>query len=101
MDYSKQVDVTEYIPAAITWGSNILLAIAILIAGFWISGRVSKVAVRNGQSNGNSDDTLFKFLGSMARYLILAFVFIAVLNRFGSTNCIDYRHAGCSESSHR
>ena len=83
MDYSKQVDVTEYIPAAITWGSNILLAIAILIAGFWISGRVRKVAVRNGQSNGNSDDTLFKFLGSMARYLILAFVFIAVLNRFG------------------
>ena len=83
MDYLEQVDVTEYIPAAIAWGSNILLAIAILIAGFWISGRVRKAIVGIGQSNGNLDDTLFKFLGSMARYLILAFVFIAVLNRFG------------------
>jgi small conductance mechanosensitive channel len=29
------------------------------------------------------DDTLFRFLGSIARYVVLAFVFIAVLNRFG------------------
>ena len=83
MDYLEQVDMTEYIPAAVAWGSNILLVIAILIAGFWISGRVRKAIVGIGQSNGNLDDTLFKFLGSMARYLILAFVFIAVLNRFG------------------
>lgn len=36
-----------------------------------------------GKQHQKLDDTLFNFLGSLARYVVLAFVVIAVLNRFG------------------
>jgi small conductance mechanosensitive channel len=83
MDFLEQIDVNQYLPAVIAWSTNILLAIAILLVGFWISGKVNKVIVKLSDNNAKLDDTLFRFLGSIARYLILAFVFIAVLNRFG------------------
>lgn len=68
---------------AIDWSTNILLAILILIIGYWIAGRVAKLINGLGTKYENLDSTLFNFLGSVARYIILAFVFIAVLNRFG------------------
>ena len=64
-------------------GINFLLAILILIFGYWIAGRVDKTICALSKSSSHLDDTLFNFLGSLARYVILAFVFIAVLNRFG------------------
>ncbi|MEM9055079.1 MAG: mechanosensitive ion channel domain-containing protein [Pseudomonadota bacterium] len=63
--------------------TNVLLALLILIVGFWVAGRVGKLVRGIGKRHENLDDTLFNFLGSLARYIILAFVFIAVLNRFG------------------
>lgn len=83
MDFVEKIDINQYLPAAIAWGTNILLAIVILLVGFWIAGKVNKVVVGISDNNAKLDDTLFRFLGSIARYLILAFVFIAVLNRFG------------------
>ncbi len=83
MDFLDKIDINQYLPAAIAWGTNILLAIAILLIGFWIAGKVNKFIVKLSDNNTKLDDTLFRFLGSIARYLILAFVFIAVLNRFG------------------
>ena len=83
MDFLQQIDINQYLPAAIAWATNILLAIAILLVGFWIAGKVNKIIVSLSDNNVKLDDTLFRFLGSIARYLILAFVFIAVLNRFG------------------
>ena len=83
MDFLDNIDINQYLPAAIAWGTNILLAIAILLIGFWIAGKVNKFIVKLSDNNAKLDDTLFRFLGSIARYLILAFVFIAVLNRFG------------------
>jgi len=83
MDFLDKIDINQYLPAAIAWGTNILLAIAILLIGFWIAGKVNKFIVKLSDNNAKLDDTLFRFLGSIARYLILAFVFIAVLNRFG------------------
>ncbi|MDX1292029.1 MAG: mechanosensitive ion channel family protein [Hyphomonas sp.] len=78
-----QIDVNQYMPVALGWATNILLALLILIVGFWIAGRVGKSIRNAGERNAKFDDTLFRFLGSMAKYVILAFVIIAVLNRFG------------------
>jgi small conductance mechanosensitive channel len=79
----ENLDITEYMPAVIAWATNILLAAVILIIGFWISGRAYKAVHAIGKKYERLDDTLFRFFGSIARYIILAFVFIAVLNRFG------------------
>ena len=82
-DWFNQIDINQYLPGALAWATNILLAILILIVGFWFAGRVGR-AIRNvGERNERLDDTLFRFLGSVAKYVILAFVAIAVLNRFG------------------
>ncbi len=82
-DYLTDIDVNQYLPGAIAWGTNILLAIVILLIGYWVAGRVGRAVQNIGAAHDNLDDTLFKFLGSAARYVILAFVIIAVLNRFG------------------
>ncbi len=73
----------ENMPQAIALGTNVLIALLIFIIGSWIAGRVGKFVTGLGAKYESLDDTLFKFLGSVARYIILAFVFIAVLNRFG------------------
>ncbi len=83
MEFFDDINLDQHLPAVVAWATNILLAIVILIIGFWIAGKVSKFVVAIGQKNKHLDDTLFRFLGSIVRYLILAFVFIAVLNRFG------------------
>ena len=64
-------------------GTNVLLALLILIVGFWIAGRIGAMVRGIGKKHENLDNTLFNFLGSVARYIVLAFVIIAVLNRFG------------------
>lgn len=62
---------------------NILLAVLILLFGFFVAGRVNKAVRGLGEKYASLDDTLFRFFGSLARYTILAFVLVAVLNRFG------------------
>lgn len=79
----ENLDVNQYLPSAIAWSTNLLLAIVILIIGYWIAGRVNSAVRRTGERYERLDDTLFRFLGNVARWVILAFVFIAVLNRFG------------------
>lgn len=78
-----ELDINQYFPVALDWASNVLLAIIILLLGLWFAGKVNKMIVAGSQKNQHLDDTLFRFLGSMARYIIIAFVMIAVLNRFG------------------
>jgi len=65
------------------YGFNILAVIVILIIGFWIAGLAGRTVTKIGESNAKLDDTLFKFLGSLARYAVLAFTFLMVLERFG------------------
>ena len=77
------LDLNQYLPATIAWATNILLAIVILLLGLWFAKSVNRLIVGIGKKYLHLDDTLFRFLGSVARYVILAFVFIAVLNRFG------------------
>lgn len=78
---SEQVE--AYGPTAVEWSTNLLLAILILIVGYWFAGRVGSLIRKTGERYEQLDDTLFRFFGSVARYVILAFVFVAVLNRFG------------------
>ena len=82
-EFVASLDVRSYVPAAVEWSTNILLAVLILIAGYWIAGRIAGLITRTGSRYEQLDSTLFTFLGSIARYLVLAFTFIAVLNRFG------------------
>jgi small conductance mechanosensitive channel len=82
-EFIQNFDFNEYLPAAIAWATNVLLAGLILIVGLWISGRAYKAVYSIGKKYERLDDTLFRFFGSIARYVILAFVLIAVLNRFG------------------
>lgn len=82
-EFLNNLDLNQYLPEAVAWATNILLAIVILLIGFWIAGRVYKAVHSIGKKYERLDDTLFRFFGSIARYVILAFVFIAVLNRFG------------------
>lgn len=77
------IDINQHLPTLITWATNILLAIVILLVGFWVAGKVNKMIVGTSKKHTDLDDTLFRFLGSIARYIIMAFVIIAVLNRFG------------------
>lgn len=82
-DTLKHIDISQYLPIAIDWATNILLAVVILLIGIWIANRVYNLVVGISKKYDKLDDTLFRFLGSVARYIVLAFVIIAVLNRFG------------------
>lgn len=82
-EWIDKLDINQYLPAALDWATNILLALLILIIGIWIAGKAYRAVVGIANSHKQLDDTLFRFFGSLARYTILAFVGIAVLNRFG------------------
>ncbi len=81
--YLDKLDINQYMPAAIAWATNILLAIVILLVGLWFAGKVKNLIIGFSKKYEQLDITLFTFLGNVARYIILAFVAIAVLNRFG------------------
>ena len=82
-EFIASLDVDQYLPGALAWATNILLALLILIIGMWVAGKAYKGMVALAGRYPQLDDTLFKFFGSVIHYTILAFVGIAVLNRFG------------------
>ena len=82
-------DTTQTISAAWGWvttyAPNILMAVLILIIGLWLSGLVKRIIISLSKKHAQLDETLFQFLGSLARYAIIAFTVIMVLERFGVT----------------
>jgi len=82
-DFLDKLDIDQYMPVLIDGAVNVLLAALILIVGMMIASKVNKIICKTGEKYDKLDDTLFRFLGSMGKYIILAFVIIAVLNRFG------------------
>ncbi|MGZ9809558.1 mechanosensitive ion channel family protein [Pseudoroseicyclus sp. H15] len=62
---------------------NVLAAIAILFLGFMIARWVKRRIEGLGKRKAHLDNALFGFLGDLARYAILAFAVIFVLNTFG------------------
>ncbi|TLX45424.1 mechanosensitive ion channel protein MscS [Pseudoalteromonas phenolica] len=81
--FIEKLDINQYLPTALDWATNLLLALGILLVGIWIAGKAYKAVTAIANKYDQLDDTLFKFFGSVVRYTILAFVAIAVLNRFG------------------
>ena len=73
----------DRIDTAIGLGTNVVIALAIFIIGSFIAKKVKNLIVALAKKSPHLDETLFNFLGSVARWVIMAFVFIAVLNRFG------------------
>ncbi len=78
-----KLDINQYLPTLIAGTTNVLLAILILIIGLLAANKVNKVICKTGEKHEKLDNTLFRFLGSLGKYIVLAFVVIAVLNRFG------------------
>lgn len=63
--------------------SDLIVAILILIAAFMFSGWLSRRIRKAAKMYDSVDQMLFSFLAAMARYAILAFAVVFVLNRFG------------------
>lgn len=66
---------------AVIW--NVVLAGAILAAAVAIGGFVKAQIVRMAREYDHIDETLFTFLGAMARYAILGLAVVFVLAQFG------------------
>lgn len=62
---------------------NVVSAIAILIIGFMIAGWLGHRVTNLGGRHRHLDDTLFKFLGNIIRYVVIGFAVLFVLNTFG------------------
>ena len=62
---------------------NVAAALAILFLGLFISGFVRKRIRKLNDRYTTLDKTLFNFLGNLARYTILAFTGLFILNTFG------------------
>ncbi|WP_095587314.1 mechanosensitive ion channel family protein [Actibacterium ureilyticum] len=62
---------------------SVLAVIVILILGFIVSAWAKRRIVRIGEAHPKLDNTLFHFLGNIARYTILGFAALFVLNTFG------------------
>ncbi|MBB5723016.1 small conductance mechanosensitive channel [Loktanella ponticola] len=62
---------------------SVVAALVILIVGFMIGGWARRRLGRLGEQYKHLDETLFNFLGNIARYVIIGFAFLFVLNTFG------------------
>ncbi|MEO0774739.1 MAG: mechanosensitive ion channel family protein [Pseudomonadota bacterium] len=69
--------------ALVAMTTSILGAIVIILLGFVVSGFVGRRIWKMGENHKSLDNTLFTFLGNIARYTILAFTALFVLNTFG------------------
>ncbi|EBA13688.1 mechanosensitive ion channel family protein [Roseobacter sp. CCS2] len=70
----------EFLASAV---GNVLAALAILFIGFLVGGWVRRRLVSLGGKHAHLDITLFNFLGNVARYIVIGFAFLFVLNTFG------------------
>jgi small conductance mechanosensitive channel len=74
---------SRYGGAIVEGAFNILTALAILVAGLWITGWLARAVRRIAERQPRIDNTLAAFFASIVRYGLMAFVLIAVLARFG------------------
>lgn len=62
---------------------NIAWAIIILVVGMWIAGAFARMARNAASKAKHIEPTLVVFFGSVVRWIIMAVVLVAVLQRFG------------------
>jgi small conductance mechanosensitive channel len=70
----------EFLASAV---GNVMAAVAILFVGFVVAGWARKRLTAIGGKHAHLDVTLFNFFGNVARYVIIGFAFLFVLNTFG------------------
>ncbi len=80
-------NVTQVIPQIVAlateYGLQVLGAIVILLVGWWLAGVAQRGTVRGLGRLKQIDETLTRFFASLARYTVLIFTALAVLNQFG------------------
>lgn len=79
----ETVDVVALGNIFILYGLNILYALGLIVVGWWVATFVERIILRALHATNRVDPTVAGFLGSIARYTILVFVGVAVLQRFG------------------
>ncbi|WP_371345780.1 mechanosensitive ion channel family protein [Ancylobacter sp. IITR112] len=67
----------------VLYGLNVLYALALLLIGWWLASVVERLVIRAFGASRRVDATIVGFLSSLARYTVLVFVGLAVLQRFG------------------
>ena len=80
---TPEVDMAELGSLALNLATNVVIALVIIILALWISGIVKRRVTSIGGRHEHLDTTLFTFLGSFARYTILALAVVFILGRFG------------------
>lgn len=80
-------DLTQYTDMIVEYGTeyglNIVFAILILIIGMMAAGWVKRMVLKMCKKSSKIDDTLGAFFSSLARYIVIIFTILAVLDRFG------------------
>ncbi|MDG1019915.1 MAG: mechanosensitive ion channel [Emcibacteraceae bacterium] len=80
-------DLTEYTDMIVEYGTqyglNIVFAVLILIIGMMAAGWVKRMVIKMCKKSAKIDDTLGAFFSSLARYVVIIFTILAVLDRFG------------------
>lgn len=74
---------TRLIGLGTEYGLSLIGAVAILIAGLWLAGKVQRAVERALGRLRKIDETLSRFFASLARYTVLIFTVLAVLGQFG------------------
>lgn len=67
---------------AISQGLNCLAALAILIVGWWLSGRAAR-GIRQALGHTHVDDTLRPMLASVVQWIVRVLTVVLVLSQFG------------------
>ena len=83
MDTTISPEIHALIETGISFGLEIAAALAILVLGWWLAGRVQKLILRTLNRLPRMDTTLKPFISSVARYAIIAITLVAVLARLG------------------
>jgi len=77
------IEITTLLPFVVQKGLSLIGAVAILIAGFWLSGKSDRLVSRLLSRALHVDEMLKSFFSSLMRYLILTITVLAVLSQFG------------------
>ena len=83
MDKEVQEVVDQVIEIVTIYGIDVIGALAILILGWMIAGWIRSAVDKSLIKVPNMDGTLRPFLSNLVRWIVLAFVIVAVLNQFG------------------
>ena len=80
---TARVAIEEAINLLTAYGLDVIGAVLILIAGFWVARKVHSGVAKSLEKTGKIDLTLNQFFASLARYLVLIVTVLAVLSQFG------------------